>query len=208
MEQPEPPFPDAAETGRVTEPRRRRLRSGVVAGGLAVGLALAGLGVAAAQETPTTDGIPSPAAKDERAREEGARKVGPGPGGRFGHRGFGHPGMAGFGAIHGEFTLPGPDDGYRTVASQRGKVTKVSQSSIEAESEDGYVRTYEVDERTMVNAGRDGIGDIKVGDEVQIAALVEGKTARAVRILDLTNVKRHAETWRGRGPSPNGGQGS
>lgn len=205
MEQEESPLPDPAEPARAAEPRRRRLRSGVVAGGLAVGLALAGLGVAAAQEAPTPEGTSPPAAEEGRGGRFGPAFENRGFGNRgFGHGRFGH----GRGAIHGEFTVPGPDDGYRTVASQRGKVTRVSQSSIEAKSDDGYTRTYEVNESTLVNAGRDGIEDVKVGDQVHIAALVEGKVARAIKILDLTNVERLTEPWRGRRPAPDQVPGS
>jgi hypothetical protein len=169
--------------------------------GMAVGITLAGLNIATAQETPSTTPDKAPA---EKAPVE---KPVPGPG-RFGHGidrfhgpfggfgpgGFGH--KFGRGAIHGEFTTPAPDgQGFRTHATQMGEVTAVSKSSITVKSEDGFSRSYAVDEDTLVNAGRDGIDSIKTGDGVQITAVVEGDTARAVHVVDTTNVRRLRDRW-------------
>jgi hypothetical protein len=111
-----------------------------------------------------------------------------------GHKGFGFPGRPG--GIHGEFTQKNPaGDGYRTIATQVGEVTSVSQSEIEVKSEDGYSRIYKVDEDTLVNAGRDGIADVKKGDQVHVTAIVTDGTASAKRIADLTNLERFGQQW-------------
>src|SRR5947208_488368 len=115
----------------------RRLRNGLIAGGAALGMTLAGLGVAAAQTDSSTTSKP-PATADPGPR-------GPGQGMR---PGFGGPGRPGFGmamgGIHGEFTTRAPGGGYQTVATQRGEATAVSSSSITVKSEDGFSRTYTV----------------------------------------------------------------
>lgn len=182
--------------------RSRRLRVGLVAGGIAVGIALAGLGVASAQtntpDRPPTieapaEAVPVPLPPPFEAPIFGdPRFVGPARF-KFGHHGFGF----GLGGIHSEVTMPKPEgDGFRTIASQVGEVTKVSESSIELKSEDGFTRTYSVTEDTLVNAGRDGIGSVKTGDSVRLMAIVEGDTARALHITDETNLRRLGEQWR------------
>jgi hypothetical protein len=166
--------------------------------GMVVGVVLAGLNIATAQETPnTTPATPDKPPAVEKAPLErpfpfpGPGRFGPGP---FGPGPFGH--KFGRGAIHGEFTTPAPDgQGFRTHATQMGEVTAVSKSSITVKSEDGFSRSYAVDEDTLVNAGRDGIDSIKTGDGVQITAVVEGDTARAVHVVDTTNVRRLRDRW-------------
>jgi hypothetical protein len=177
--------------------------------GMSVGVILGGLNMATAQETPSTtptptpETTPAPPAPAEKPVPDAVREkldrffdrggFGPGLRGPFGHDPFGH--KFGRGAIHGEFTTKAPDGGFRTQATQLGEVTAVSQSSITVKSEDGFSRTYAVNEDTLVNAGRDGIGSVKTGDQVQVSALVEGDTARAVHVFDTTNVQRLRERW-------------
>lgn len=184
--------------------------------GMAVGVILAGLNVATAQETPsTTPEQPAQEAPAEKAPAEDkapAEKPVPAPGklgrekldlflDRFGLGGFGpgHHGLGfdkfGRGAIHGEFTTKMPDGGFRTQATQLGEVTAVSKSSITVKSEDGFSKSYAVDENSLVNAGRDGIDSVKTGDQVHVMAVVEGDQARAVHVVDTTNVKRLRERW-------------
>jgi 2',3'-cyclic-nucleotide 2'-phosphodiesterase (5'-nucleotidase family) len=99
------------------------------------------------------------------------------------------------GAIHGEFVRPDGNGGYQTVDQQRGKVTSVNSSSIEVKSDDGFTKTYTVDDNTLVNAGRDGIADVKKDDVVEVAAVVSGSTAKAVRIMDQTTLKALHDQW-------------
>ncbi len=70
------------------------------------------------------------------------------------------------------------------------KVTAVSSTSVTLRSADGYSRTYQVTSSTMVNAQRDGIGSIKDGNQVIVAATVSGSTATAVRVVDATLLQR------------------
>jgi hypothetical protein len=170
--------------------------------GTVVGITLAGLNIATAQETPTTTpATPTPEKPPAVEKAPGEKPFPfPGPGrlgrGPFGHGPFGHKFARG--AIHGEFTTPAPDgQGFRTHATQTGEVTAVSKSSISVKSEDGFSRTYAVTEDTLVNAGRDGIDSVKTGDAVQVTALVEGDTARAVHVSDITNLRRLRERWPG-----------
>jgi hypothetical protein len=162
-------------------PRRSRFGfgAGVVAGVLAAGVAavliVATLGAAGAQ-TPT----PTPSQRL--------------PGKGFGHLGHGFGGFGG--ALHGEFTVPGPNGGYQTMAMQTGTVTAVRSSSLTVKSADGYSKTYVVDGNTLVDAGQNGIGSVKNGDTVHVLAIVSGSTARAVRVEDATNIRNLEGRWR------------
>jgi hypothetical protein len=82
--------------------------------------------------------------------------------------------------------VPKPGGGYQTVDFQNGTVTAVSGTSISLRSADGYHHTYQVTSSTMVDAQRNGIGSIKDGNQVTVAATVSGSTAAATRIIDLT----------------------
>jgi hypothetical protein len=180
-----PPQPEIPPTP--TRPHvRKRVAAGLFGAGLMVGIIVAGLNVAGAQTAS-----PQPSAGTDQQIER-APKPGRGHGG---HKGFGM-------GIHGEFVTPAPNGGYQTLASQVGEVTSVSSSSITVKSEDGFSRTYAVDENTLVNAGRDGIGDVKNGDKVRVLALVADGKATAVQIHDGTNVERLHKRWR---PPPPGG---
>ena len=104
------------------------------------------------------------------------------------------------GALHGEFTTRAPGGtGFQTMAMQNGEVTAVSATSITVKSEDGYSRTYAVNDDTLVNAGNDGIADVSTGDDVRVMAIVEGGNARAVRVHDRSKLKALREKWR---PAP------
>jgi hypothetical protein len=82
-----------------------------------------------------------------------------------------------------------PGGGYQTLAMQAGEITSVSSSSIAVRSEDGFSRTYAVDDKTRVMAGTNGISDVKKGDNVRVLAVVEGDKARSVTIADLSKLK-------------------
>jgi hypothetical protein len=172
--------------------RRRTQAAALVTAGVVGGVVVAGLATANAQTSPT----PSPSTGTQQAPPQDA-PGGPGPGGR-GHGGRG----GGFGpSIHGEFTTPAPNGGYQTVATQAGEVTAVSASSVTVKSEDGYSRTYGVDDNTLVNAGNDGIADVKKGDDVRVTAIVSGGTAKAVEVNDGTNIGELRGRWQP-GPPP------
>ena len=164
--------------------RSRLLAIAVIAGVLLVG----GIGVAVAQTGGSSTTTPSPSASVPGPR-------GPhGPGGRF--KGGPGPGFGGpRGAIHGEFVAPDGSGGFRTMAMQVGDVTSVSSDSITVKSADNYSRTYSVDENTVVNSGRDGIGNVKNGDKVSVNAVVNGGKAAARNIQDLTTLGQIRQHW-------------
>jgi hypothetical protein len=99
-------------------------------------------------------------------------------------------GLAGGPVLHGEFVVPNADgDGYQTMATQHGTVEEVGDSSITVKSEDGYTRSYTIDDETLVNAQREGIDSVEKGDQVAVAATVGGETATAVRVADISQRK-------------------
>ncbi len=209
------PEPTLREPGAARRGRTSRLLLSVA---VVAGFFLAGLGVAFARTSSTHPArllaapaavtpaqATTPATPDPNAPNNAV----PG-GGRFG-RHFGHRGPFGgklfgfggngfgfgkFGGLHGEFTVKKPDgSGYETVATQTGEVTAVSPSSITVKSEDGFSRTYSVDENTVVGSGRDGIGSVKTGDTVNVAGLVDGGKASAAAILDSTGLGKIGQHW-------------
>lgn len=184
--------------------RGRRFRSGLVAAGAAAGLTLAGLGVAAGQTDGTTTEPPTsaPAAAPAPAPGPGALQPGPAPGGFHPDHGPGGPNVAMGPGIHGEFTTRAPGGGYQTIANQQGEVTAVSSSSITVKSEDGYSRTYAVNDKTMVSAGNEGIADVATGDRVHVTALVVGDKASAVMIHDGTKDAELRRSWAPAPPPP------
>jgi hypothetical protein len=181
--------------------RWRPARPVAVAGVAVVALAGgAGVGYAATHSTA------KPAA-DTSAVSAGATPTpapsvsAPSPGSRFGPvwRGsgagfpfFGVPvglGGVGGGAVHGEFTVPKSGGGYETLDVQTGRVTAVSAASVTVKSADGYSLTYTVTSKTLVDAQAAGIGSVKKGDTVFVAATVSGSTPTAADVYDLTAIK-------------------
>ena len=165
-----------------------KFRKGVVAMGAAAGLTLAGIGYAAAQtDTPETT---TPPAQDQAPADRPPmmkRHMGGGPGGR---------GMK-MGGIHGEFTTRNAaGDGWQKIATQLGEVTAVDSNSIKVKSEDDYEKTYNVGDNTLVNAGNNGIDDVKVGDKVHVTAQVVDGKYNAVDVHDVTQIKGSMERWR------------
>ena len=171
-----------------------------LAAGLAIGVAT--LASAATRLAPAADTDPS-TTQPPAAAPAAPAAPDPGPGGGRSVRGHG-PGGFGGGGIHGEFTVPGPNGGYQTLATQVGEVTDVSQSSIKVKSEDGFERTYAVDDGTVVTAGRDGIANVKQGDAVHVLAVVTNGTAKAVQIGDRTQVESRRGAWAPKPPEKNG----
>lgn len=78
---------------------------------------------------------------------------------------------------------------------QNGEVTEISDTSITAKSEDGYERTYTIDEGTQLG------GDIEKGDEVMIMASVDGDTATAESVVDQGEMMNRRSGDKG-GPPP------
>lgn len=209
-----PPAPPSPGGGSA----RRFGRVPMIAGAVVASFFVVGLGVAYAQsESSSTTAttlpavVPPPSGQIAPAPAQPAPNVKPGErfgrghhGGPFGGKlfglgGFGHFGRGG--PLHGEFTIRKPDgNGFQTMAVQTGEVTAVSPSSITVKSEDGFSRTYSVDENTVVGAGRDGIGTVKTGDTVRVAGVVEDGNAKAAAILDSTSLGKIGEHWGFRKP--------
>ena len=184
-----------------------------VLAGVAVVALLGGAGAALAS---TGSGSPagSPSAVAASPAPSPTPQGRPGPGGpgfrRFG-AGAGFGGL--FGALHGQFVVAKSGGGYETVDVQSGQVTAVSTTSITLKSADGFSKGYAVAGSTVVDAQRDGIGSVKVGNQVTLLASVSGSTATATSITDLTLLPRgHAGFGFGRprsggsaGPGPGSG---
>jgi hypothetical protein len=179
---------DQISTPAETAPANgRRLRSTLLAAGAALGMTLAGLGVAQAQTEGGTEQPPAAEPERKMLRHKG--------GGR-GHHGFGM-------GIRGEAVTRRPGGGFQTIAHQIGEVTEVSATSINVKSEDGFERTYVVNDDTLVNAGNDGIADVKAGDRVRLTAIVaDGGQARAVDVHDVTRIRESRQRWMPGPPPP------
>ncbi|MFI6297248.1 hypothetical protein ACIBEJ_37045 [Nonomuraea sp. NPDC050790] len=90
------------------------------------------------------------------------------------------------GGIRSEVVVPKAGGGYQTIATHTGEVTAADADSITVKSEDGFSREYAVTDTTRVNAGREGISGVKNGDTVHVTATVEGDSATAQQVTDLT----------------------
>ena len=188
------------EAGRRWPSTARAKRSAVIAA-LGVALAVAGIGVATAQSGGSSSSTSSSLTTSPPAAATSPTTTPPGPPGPFDRFGK-HGGPGGFfgglgplGALHGEFVVPNRGGGYRTIDTQTGQVSAVSSTSIGAKSDDGFTKTYAVDENTVVDAGRDGIANVKVGHTVHLVAVVEGNTAHAMDIEDATNLGAIRQHW-------------
>lgn len=186
---PIPPEPTGFGPSEVlgTESPRRRLSRPLIVLGTAAAVLLGGVGVAAAAamaDSPSPTPSPSASAGTGSGSDSG-------PGKRWSHRLHGP-----HGAIRGEFVVPDGNGGYRTMTMQRGEVTAVDQDSITVKSADGHTREYAVTGETRVRgADGDGITAIKTGAEVHVTARVDGQTATAVSVIDLSGLR---ERWQRR----------
>lgn len=141
-------------------------------------LLLAGLGIAAAQT-----GGPDTAAPERSERAQAKDREHPGGMGRKGHRGMPGPG------IRGEFVVRDREGAFRTVATQMGEATAVSADAITVRSEDGFSRTYRIDDATSINGNRGEVGDLATGTQVRVLAHLDGDTATAVHIVDVSRAR-------------------
>ena len=194
-------------------PRRSRIGTGVAVAAIAIGA----LGIAGTAYAANAANSPSPSAPSGsygNGYGNGQRQGGSAPNGMMpGAAGQGMPGRGDGGrghgmglgmgmGIHGSFVTPKQGGGYQTVDTQRGAVTAVSKDSITVKSEDGFSATYVVTADTMVNAKRDGIASVKVGDQVGVMGIESAGKTNAVQIVDLTQMKDSRQKWAP--PAPNG----
>jgi len=162
---------------------RSRSRRPYILAGVAVAALLGGAGAALASTDSGTPVAPSSVAATPAPSPGQPGAMGPGAhhfGGGFGFGG----GL--FGALHGQFVMAKPGGGFQTVDVQNGQVTAVSSTSITLKSSDGFSHSYTVSGSTIVDAQRDGIGSVKVGNRASVVATVSGSTATAASIEDLT----------------------
>jgi hypothetical protein len=154
-------------------------------------------GTPATQSAVVTRPVPSPSPGQFGAGGRRYRHFG----GKFGLGG----GLGG--VLHGQFVVAKPGGGDQTVDVQNGQVTAVGSTSITLESSDGFTMRYVIASSTLVDAQRDGIGSVKVGNQASVLATVSGRTATAARITDRTLVQ---QTGPGSGyrPGPSGGSGA
>jgi hypothetical protein len=194
-DRPDPAEPeDVIEMGRMHSVRpigpmnpRSWSRRPYVLTGVAVAALLGGAGAAlAATNSPGPSASPSAAVATPGPSPvpSGPQPGPPGPGYRRFGGGFGFGGL--FGALHGQLVVAKPGGGYQTVDVQTGQVTAVSTTSITLKSADGFTRSYTVTSSTLVDAQRDGIGSVKVGNQAAMLATVSGSAATAASITDLT----------------------
>jgi hypothetical protein len=174
--------------------RRPYILAGVAVAALlgGAGAALAATnssGTPATQSAVVTTPLPSPSPGQPGAAGRRYRHFGV----RFGSGG----GL--FGVLHGQFVVAKPGGGDETVDVQNGQVTAVSSTSITLKSSDGFTMSYVVASSTLVDAQRDGIGSVKVGNQASVLATVSGSTATATSIMDRTLVQ---QTWPGSGFRP------
>jgi hypothetical protein len=197
-DRPDPAEPeDLIQLGRMHSTRpigpislRSSSRRPYILAGVAVAALLGGAGAALAATNPGgTASIPSAvtATPSPSPGQLGAA------GGRYRHSGV-KVGLGGglSGVLHGQFTVAKPGGGYQTVDMQNGQVTAVSSTSITLKSPDGFTMRYVVASSTLVDAQRDGIGSVKVGNQASVLATVSGSTATAASVMDRTLVQ---QTW-------------
>jgi hypothetical protein len=211
-DRPDPADPeDMIEVGRAGSTRpigpmnlRSWSRRPYILAGVAVAALLGGAGAAlAATNSPAPASAPSAAAATPAPTPAPSGPPGAaGPGyHRFGG-GFGFGGL--FGALHGQLVVTKPGGGYQTVDVQTGQVTAVSTTSITLKSADGFTKSYTVTSSTLVDAQRDGIGSVKVGNQATMQATVSGSSATATSITDLTLLQQGHAGF-GSGPGASGG---
>ena len=125
--------------------------------------------------------------------------------------GFGmHPGGGFFASrrafpgnvVHASYTVKGPSGAYETLDTQVGTVQAVSSSSITVKSADGYRQQYAVGSSTVVYADHNGIGSVKLGDQVSVIGLAGSSAVTAERIVDITQVQANRSTWQPQPPAP------
>lgn len=204
---PDPAEPeDVIELGRMQSTRpigpmslRSWSRRPYILTGVAVAALLGGAGAAlAATNSPGPPASPSAAAANP-APSPGSSGLLPGPGFRHFGGGFGFGFGRLFRALHGQFVVAKPGGGYQTVDVQTGQVTAVSTTSITLKSADGFTKSYTVISSTLVDAQRDGIGSVKVGNQATVVATISGSTATAASVNDLTLLQQgHADIGNGR----------
>jgi hypothetical protein len=180
-----------------------------LAGGVAVGLAIggAGLAFAASGGSPSSPAASNTGSSTTTTVPKNAHPpLGGGPfrGGRpgFGPLGLGLGGPGGI--VHGVITEHS-GSGYKTIVYASGQVNNGStNTSIIVKSPDGFTTTYSVIPATVVNSQAGGISSVTAGDQVTVtgtSASNTGANPTAVNIVDTTKLKQSRSQF-GFGPPP------
>jgi hypothetical protein len=212
--------PNPYDPQAVPEPAKKpggRIPRLALAGGIAVGLALggAGLAYAASSGSSSTSGPSASGTSSTTAPANGNKPEHPLKGR---HLGFGALGVGGS-VVHGTVTVHS-GSGYKTVDVQSGQVTNVDSSSITVKSSDGYTHTYAVISSTIVNSQAGGISSVAQNDQVYVMATPQNGTDTAANIIDTSKIQNSrgafgfptqpkpnsATGWTGGGPDSFGGQ--
>jgi hypothetical protein len=90
--------------------------------------------------------------------------------------------------LHGEGVIEDADGSFVTVRMQEGEVTAVSATSINVKSADGYVSTYALNDKTIVERDGEDAAPL-VGDTVHVRGTVTGSTATADMVHALSPEK-------------------
>lgn len=183
--------PYSPESSAEPPPRiGRRLPRAALTGGLAVGLALGGAGLAYAATSSSSSTTPAASKSSPSTTAPGSPKGPRGPmrAGRMGlgAMGLGAPGLGK--VVHGTFTVR-TGSGFKTVEVQIGQVVGVGKSSITIKSPDGFQQTYSVLSTTIVDSQAGGISSVANGDQVDIMATSSSGRDTATNIVDATKMK-------------------
>ena len=148
----------------------------LLVGGVATVAVLGGAAAAGLAYANPTEPAPTPSTSSSGPAQPGKEKGKEKHGGLLGR------------ALHGEATVKGGKQAggeTRVVVFQRGTVTKLSATSIELRSEDGFVASYVVtgDLRVRANREQGQLGDVKVDQRVRLLATKDGSTLTAKRVI-------------------------
>jgi hypothetical protein len=171
---------------------RRALAISIATTALVVvgGAVLAGAVAAAPDNGPPTPGAPGQAM--------------PGPMMQNGNRAH----MAGPGrAVHGEYTVPNGNGGYRTEEMQRGSITAVNGSTFTVKSEDGYTHDWVTDSNTGygMRRGDTNSSSLTTSQNVVVLGTKDGDTFHAERVLPMRQF--NGDGAQQSGPEQSGPQG-
>jgi len=181
-------------TGRSDRPRRIAIGVAVAVVAMLGGAVVA---FAAANATPSSTPKPSSRSAPNQCPNSAPQCVFDRP---FGVRppgaipGLGFPADV-VGTVHGQVVVVKPGGSYQTLDIQRGKVTAVGPSSISVRSADGFTASYTLTGSTDVDAHRDAIGSVKVGNQVVVLATVSGSTATSITDLTLLHSSHPAISY-------------
>ncbi|MER5999234.1 hypothetical protein ABT120_11730 [Nonomuraea angiospora] len=112
--------------------------------------------------------------------------------------------------MHGEFAVATKDGcGTVTLFAQTGQATAVAEDSITVRSQDGFERTYAIDDNTHTVAGRRGNSAVKQDDWVSVTAIGADQTstptatstatatATAATVYDLSRPMKRIWSYKG-----------